>query len=147
MSQSKLFDTFQIFLPQSVAATSYSTSLVLENSISSLMGEYVPDIRALSICIPAFCLKNKTWSLHFWHQKTYVACKFLSQSRCKSLKIPWANWEVLSTLISFKVTTNFQTLIYICIRFWIYSYFYLLLIIWKSCFKKTFRLLTLLILS
>lgn len=53
MSQSKLFDTFQIFLPQSVAATSYITSLVLENSLSSLMGECVPDIRAFSICIPA----------------------------------------------------------------------------------------------
>lgn len=72
MSQSKLFDTFQIFLPQSVAATSYNTSLVLEILISSLMGEYAPDIRALSICIPAFCLKNKTSSLHFWLQKTYV---------------------------------------------------------------------------
>lgn len=59
MSQSKLFDTFQIFLPQSVAATSYITSLVLENSISSLMGECVPNIRALSICIPASWLKTK----------------------------------------------------------------------------------------
>lgn len=87
MSQSKLFDTFQIFLPQSVAATSYITSLVLENSISSLMGECAPDIKAPSICIPAFCLKNKTWLLHFWHQKAYVECKYLSQSRHKNLRI------------------------------------------------------------
>lgn len=39
-------------------------------------------------------------------------------------------------LILFKVTRNFQAIIYICIKFCIYSYFYLLLIIWKFCLKK-----------
>lgn len=60
MSQSKLFDTFQIFLPQSVAATSYITSLVLENSLSSLMPECVPDTGAFSICIPVSWEMKKT---------------------------------------------------------------------------------------
>lgn len=59
MSQSKLFDTFQIFLPQSIAATSDITSLVLENPISSLMGERVPNTGAFSISIPATWLKTK----------------------------------------------------------------------------------------
>lgn len=44
--------------------------------------------------------------------------------------------SVLYPLILFKVTRNFQALIYICIKFCIYSYFYLLLIIWKFCWKK-----------